>query len=100
MALERNEVLLAKREEELTNIIEDLELAIHVAELKAKAQREEVDRLVEEIKKFREEAGKNQKQDNDAARKKGIKRWKGAERETGQSLGRNGTDQTHYRLLK
>ena len=88
MALERNEVLLAKREEELTNIIEDF------AELKAKAQREEVDRLVEEIKKFREEAGKNQKQDNDAARKKGIKRWKGAERETGQSLGRNGTDST------
>lgn len=92
--LERNETLLAKKEEELTEIIEDLELAIQVAELKAKAQREEMDRLVEEVKICRESAGRNQKEDNDAARKKGIKRWKGAERENGQSLGRSGTDLT------
>ena len=57
--LERNGALLATREEELTEIIEDLNLALQVAGLKAKAQREEIDGLVDEVKRWRELASEN-----------------------------------------
>ena len=86
VVLERNEALLAKREEDLAGAFEDLKLAIQVAGLKAKAQREEVNRLIEEVKGWRESADKNSENIENETRKRALETWERAERENGIAL--------------
>ncbi|KAF1976569.1 hypothetical protein BU23DRAFT_628209 [Bimuria novae-zelandiae CBS 107.79] len=51
--LQRNEEFLTRRDEELAEAFENMELAIQVARLKARAQREEVAKLVKENERLK-----------------------------------------------
>lgn len=69
-----NEKVLKKREEELVDAFENVELAIQVARLKARAQKQETESLIKEMDRGGERQDKTKIHDEAASRARALER--------------------------